>query len=355
MPASSVVKHPRRLLILRFSALGDVAMTVPVVASLAAQYPQMQITVASQPFLAPLFDRLAPNVQFFGADIRKAYRGLRGLWQLSRTAPFQDCDAVADLHDVLRTKILRCFLRLRGKRLAVIDKHRREKRLLVEHKIFRPLPTSFALYAETLARLGLPVKLNFERLKLGGDALHLPFPFSTDTLHEPWLGLAPFAAHEGKIYPLEQMTEVVRLFFESHSHGRLFVFGSRKEMEMLRPTWGKGFERLVFVCDILKGLDAELQLMARLNAMVSMDSGNMHLASLVGCPVVSIWGQTHPFAGFMGYHQAEENVVQQDLHCRPCSIFGNAPCRYGDFRCLRDILPQLIIDKVEEIISPEQD
>ena len=239
--------------------------------------------------------------------------------------------------------------------MAVIDKHRREKRLLVKHKIFRPLPTSFALYAETLARLGLPISLNFEHLKLGGDKLPLPFPQPTDALHEPWLGLAPFAAHKGKVYPLEQMAEVVRLFFEAHPGGRLFVFGSKKEMEMLRPTWGKDFERLVFVCDLLKGLDAELQLMARLNAMISMDSGNMHLASLVGCPVVSIWGQTHPFAGFMGYHQAEENVVQQDLHCRPCSIFGNAPCRYGDFRCLRDILPQLIVDKVEEIISPEQD
>lgn len=198
MSASPVVKPPRRLLILRFSALGDVAMTVPVVASLAAQYPQMQITVASQPFLAPLFKHIAPNVQFFGADIRKTYRGLRGLWQLSRTAPFIDCDAVADLHDVLRTKILRCFLRLRGKRVTVIDKHRREKRLLVEHKIFRPLPTSFALYAEALARLGLPVKLNFERLKLGGDALHLPFPFSTDTLHEPWWALRPLQPTRGK-------------------------------------------------------------------------------------------------------------------------------------------------------------
>ena len=85
--------------------------------------------------------------------------------------------------------------------------------------------------------------------------------------------------------------------------------------------------------------------MSQLEVMISMDSSNMHLASLVGTPVVSIWGATHPYAGFMGWGQSEDNVVQVELDCRPCSIFGQKPCLRGDFACLNNILPETIVEK----------
>ena len=87
--------------------------------------------------------------------------------------------------------------------------------------------------------------------------------------------------------------------------------------------------------------------MSYIDVMVSMDSANMHLASLVGTTVVSVWGATHPYAGFMGWNQKEENAVQVTLPCRPCSIFGNKPCRRGDYACLRQIEPSDIIQKIE--------
>ena len=98
---------------------------------------------------------------------------------------------------------------------------------------------------------------------------------------------------------------------------------------------------------LLHGLREELILMSNLDVMVSMDSANMHLASLVGTTVVSVWGATHPYAGFMGWNQKEENAVQVTLPCRPCSIFGNKPCRRGDYACLRQIEPSDIIQKIE--------
>ena len=81
-------------------------------------------------------------------------------------------------------------------------------------------------------------------------------------------------------------------------------------------------------------MEAELALMSHLDVMVSMDSGNMHLASLINTPVVTIWGATHPLAGFMGWNQSEENAVQVDLPCRPCSVYGNKPCSRKDYACL---------------------
>ena len=98
---------------------------------------------------------------------------------------------------------------------------------------------------------------------------------------------------------------------------------------------------------LLHGLREELILMSNLDVMVSMDSANMHLASLVGTTVVSVWGATHPYAGFMGWNQKEENAVQVTLPCRPCSIFGNKPCQRGDYACLRQIEPSDIIQKIE--------
>jgi ADP-heptose:LPS heptosyltransferase len=81
--------------------------------------------------------------------------------------------------------------------------------------------------------------------------------------------------------------------------------------------------------------------------MVSMDSANMHIESLVGTPVISIWGATSPLAGFLGWRQKEEDCVQLPLDCRPCSIFGNKPCRSGDYKCMK-IEPQTVVEKIKQ-------
>ncbi|MBQ9652530.1 MAG: glycosyl transferase family 1, partial [Prevotella sp.] len=86
------------ILIIRFSALGDVAMLVPVVAALAKQYPNVRITVLSRPFARPLFESLAPNVGFMGADIKNEYHGIRGLNSLYRRLTAKQFTAIADMH-----------------------------------------------------------------------------------------------------------------------------------------------------------------------------------------------------------------------------------------------------------------
>ena len=91
------------ILIIRFSAMGDVAMTVPVVQSLAKQYPELRITFLSRPFARPLFEGLAPNVGFMGADIKKEYHGVGGLNKLYKRIVAKNITAVADLHNVLRS------------------------------------------------------------------------------------------------------------------------------------------------------------------------------------------------------------------------------------------------------------
>ena len=146
------------ILIIRFSALGDVAMLVPVVYSLAHQYPDVQVTVLSRGFARPFFVGLAKNVDFIEADVRNEYRGMQGLNRLYREMKEKDITVVADMHGVLRSAYLCMRFLLGHYRVAHIDKHRQGKRQLTARsgKVMEQQPTTFQNYADVLERLGYP-------------------------------------------------------------------------------------------------------------------------------------------------------------------------------------------------------
>lgn len=343
-----------RILVIRFSAIGDVAMSIPVVYSLARQYPEHEITVLSRDFLAPLFLTVPPNVRFMGVDLKGKYNGFAGLSRLFTELKAGDFDYVADLHDVLRSRYLRMRFRMAGVATARIDKGRCGKRKLVRRyfKVFRQQETSFSRYEKVFEKLGFPVSAGFVSVfKKGKGDFSLIEGLTGAKDGQKWIGIAPFAKHKGKIYPLHLQEQVVA-HWASDKRVKLFLFGGGKEEEALFADWERRYPGSVFR---LKGLDmhAELVLMSYLDVMISMDSANMHLASLVGTPVLSIWGATHPYAGFMGWKQNPANAVQVDLYCRPCSVFGQKPCYRGDYACLNRILPETIIRRGEQLLFPE--
>ncbi len=347
------------ILIIRFSALGDVAMLVPVVSSLARQYPDVQVTVLSRGFARPFFVGLAKNVDFIEADVRNDYQGIQGLNRLYRELKEQDFTAVADMHGVLRSNYLRLRFNLSGYKVAHIDKHRAGKRRLVAQsgKVLEQQPTTFDNYAGVLAKLGYPVKLDFRSIfpERGGDLSLLPSTIGQKRQGEKWIGMAPFAAHDGKVYPLDRMEQVVKMLVEQHPEVRLFFFGAGNQEKKVIDGWCELYPRCVNASAQAAGLFQELIIMSHLDVMVSMDSANMHFASLVNTPVVSVWGATHPYAGFMGWGQTLDNAVQKELECRPCSIYGNKPCHRRDMACMNTIEPQDIIYKVEKLISTGRD
>lgn len=341
------------LLIIRFSALGDVAMTVPVVASLAHQYPHLRITVLSRPAARPLFEGLASNVGFMEADLKGEYRGWTGLNALYRRLAAKNFTAVADFHNILRSNYLRMRFNLDRFRVEHIDKHRRERRLLITHSDKAPkrLLTPFRGYADVLERLGYPVKVEFDSIFPPEGAPLAPIADRTGekAKGQMWIGIAPFAAHKGKIYPVALMEQVIARLTEEYPDGRIFLFGGgRKEREQI-SRWTAAYPSCTSVPDTLRSMAEELLLMSHLDVMVSMDSANMHLASAVGTRVVSVWGATHPRAGFLGWGQREADCVGIDLPCRPCSIYGNKPCALGDYRCLTGIKPEMIVEKIKEV------
>lgn len=343
------------ILIIRFSAIGDVAMTVPVVYSLAKQYPHLRITVLSRPFAKPFFENLAPNVGFMEADIKREYKGVKGLNALYRRLIAKQFTAIADFHNILRSNYLRIRFNLDNFRVEHINKHRHGKQLLVSstNKKFVQQPTSFQNYAEVLERLGYPVDMRFTSLFPDGADIHL----LPETLigkkgkGTQWIGLAPFAAHRGKIYPIPLMERVINKVIQRNPHCRIFLFGGGTEEHKVLNGWAEKYENCVNASAVLKGIDKELILMSFLDVMVSMDSANMHLASLVNTPVISVWGATHPFAGFLGWNQSKENIIQLDMSCRPCSIYGKKKCMRGDYACLNNISPDIIAYRINFMLQ----
>ena len=341
-----------RILIIRFSALGDVAMTIPVVYSLAKQYPQHEITVLSRGTLQPLFQGLPSNVSFMGADLVGKYNGIRGLNALYSELKEKKFDYIADFHDVLRTKYLRLRFRMAGIPVDYIHKGRKKKHQLVRrcHKVIENLKSSFRRYEEVLERLGFPVMLNFTSIYGEGKGDFSLIESVTGSKHEgiKWIGIAPFAKHEGKIYPLELQEQVVA-HFANRQDVKVFLFGGGAKEQAVFDAWRQKYPTIISMIGKLD-MNTELNMMSHLDVMLSMDSANMHLASLVNTPVVSVWGATHPYAGFMGWKQLPINAVQLDLPCRPCSVYGQKPCFRKDYACMRQIQPEQIIRKIEGLL-----
>jgi ADP-heptose:LPS heptosyltransferase len=341
--------RPHHLLIFRFSSLGDVAMTVPVIKLLLQQHPELNVVMVSNSFMEPLFKDIE-RLQFYAADLKGRHKGIKGLYRLYLDLKISFLfDAIADLHDVLRTKLLRSFFLLSGKPIAVINKGRVEKKKLTRQKdkVLKPLKSTFERYADVFRFLNLPVILSAgEAIK---KASSIPMPLQKLKQQRALIiGIAPFAQYAEKTYPPEKMKEVIRLLLQ-HQEAIIFLFGSKNDAVIFQQ-WENEFERVESLAGKMN-FEKELQYIAALDVMISMDSANMHLASLYNVPVVSIWGATHPYAGFYGWAQLPANAIQIDLYCRPCSVFGNKPGYRGDLLCLHSIAPLTIYNKVMENIS----
>jgi ADP-heptose:LPS heptosyltransferase len=331
-------------------------MTVPVIWALANQYPDVRITVLSKKFARPLFYDLAPNVNFMEADLSKEYHGVKGLNALYRRLVAKQFTKVADLHNVLRSEYLRFRFNLGHYRVEHVNKHRHQRKKLTSYKnkIKRQLPTSFENYAEVFERLGYPVDIRqFHSIfpEEGGNLNLLPKEIGPKKSFEQWIGIAPFAAHNGKIYPPRLMEQVIFDLVQKYPQCRIFFFGRCESEDNYFGLWCAQYRQCICVNRYTENMYQELIIMSHLDVMLSMDSANMHLASLTATPVVSIWGATHPYAGFMGFGQPADNAIQLDLDCRPCSIYGQKPCQRGDYACLKNIPPERIVEKIVSIIN----
>lgn len=341
----------RNVLIARFSALGDIAMTIPVVYNACAANPDMNFYFLTRRHPASMFINPPANLTPVPIDTDD-YKGIGGMFRLAGELRRRyHIDLFLDLHDMLRTRILGLALWLSGVKVRRIRKGRAEKRALTRHKdkVLVQLTPTIQRYRNVFDRAMIPNTEDFHSLFGSGKGPVEAFsavsgPKGTE---EKWLAVAPFARHAGKIYPLEQMRKVVD-HYAARPEWKVFILGFGPEETVEIDRLADGRPNVVNMARARLGIGAELSLLSHCDVMLSMDSANMHMASLVGLRAVTVWGATHPYTGFMGWNQDLADVAQIELGCRPCSVFGNKPCKRGDYQCLNGIPPQMIISRIGE-------
>ena len=335
---------PKKILVLRFSSMGDVALVVPVLRSMLQVHQHMAVTLVTRPRFAGFFYGLK-GVNVVEADLEGKHRGFWGLVRLFRQLYKEKYDVVIDLHDHLRTMIIRSLFMLAGTRVVIFDKGRREKKELVriENKIRKKLTHTIDRYALAFDQAGFSFEIlpgpHFIVAQESEQGAHRWLATKALVKNEMWIGLAPFAIHRTKVWPLERYVPLMKRILD-HEQAKFFLFGGGvDEIEFLSGLAAILPQHTVLVAGQLK-LQEELALMGKMDKMLTMDSANMHLAVLLGVPVVSVWGGTHTDAGFGPYGVQENGVVEistEELPCRPCSVYGKPTCYRGDFACLTSI------------------
>ncbi|MCZ8197472.1 MAG: glycosyltransferase family 9 protein [Flavobacterium sp.] len=324
--------------------MGDVAMTVPVIRAFVEQNPQVKITFVSRPFFKPFFDGIE-NVNFFEIDLKKRHKGFFGLFKLYSDLSKLKIDAVADLHNVLRSKVVRTLFALSGKKVAHTDKGRKEKKELThaENKIFKPLKSMFERHIKTFKQLGFSVDINTpnfpEKAILSDEILSI----SGKKENFKWIGIAPFAQYESKVYPQDLMQKVIdELALDINN--KIFLFGGGKKEIAKLNSFSNNRSNVIVVAGKLR-LKEELHFISNLDTMLSMDSGNAHIAAMLGVKVITLWGATHPFAGFTPFNQPINNCLVSDREkypLLPTSIYGNKKVA-GYENVMRTITPEDIL------------
>ena len=338
-----------RLLVIRTSAMGDVALTTPVLRGMREQYPEVELVLLTRSAFKPFFSSIT-GLELFFPDLKNRHKGIRGVFRLFKDINRQsEIDGVIDLHDVLRSKILRFFFRLTGVPVSVLDKGRSEKKSLITGKKKVQLKHSVERYCDVFAKAGFPVVPSKGNWIVPSPDTILKPEFIAEMQGVLNIGVAPNAKHKLKMWPESNMVRLIGLISEKH-RCRFWLFGGAEDSERLEALQLKisGSTNLAGKLS----LDEELVFMSKLDLMIAMDSSNMHMAALSGTKVISIWGGTDPLSGFSAWMQPDSFSIRipvEELTCRPCTIYGKGECKRGDFACMNWLTPEMVYQKIEKI------
>ncbi|MGY0426054.1 MAG: glycosyltransferase family 9 protein [Polaribacter sp.] len=344
-------KKTTHILVIRLSAMGDVAMTSIVLRALIDQNPNVKITLLSKAFLKPIFEEL-PNVHFYTADTTSKHKGFLGIYKLYKELKKLKIDAIADLHNVLRSKVLKLFFSDTKK--ATLNKGRKEKKALTraKNKIFTSLKITHERYADVFRALGFNVDLSKVKFpKPKKLTQNLTAIIGNKNEQTKLLGIAPFAQYKTKTYPLALMKNVIAEL-SKQKRIKILMFGGGKEQIAVLSALENNYKNVVCVAGKTK-IKEELQLISNLDCMVSMDSGNAHFASIYNVPTITIWGNTHPYAGFYPFGQPLENAILPDIKKfpkLPTSVYGNKIVE-GYENVMETIKPEEVVRKILEILG----
>ncbi len=365
-----------RILVLRFSAMGDVALTVPAIRKVLKHNERLEIDFLSKPVFAPFFNDM-DRFEYLTVDFNR-YKGIFGLWRLSQEIQkLKSYEYIIDLHSNLRSKLLCFFWKCSKIPYFRIDKGKADKNKAIKktNKCLVPLPSTLNRYLKVFADAQLDIgdgffenegsatskyltNASWEGIKPSFHQKVSDFKIKF-AINSKLVGWAPFAGYRLKEMPIQKQASLVFDLLNSCPDISIVLFAGRNQKEELNSFYlrfedgmNERKKNLYFSGDITNNLEEELSLIRELSLMVSMDSANMHLAALVGIPVVGLFGTTHPYLGFIPYLQGESGTYGvKDLVCRPCTVFGKGTCYRGDFACMENLDSETVLSKIKDRLS----
>ena len=340
---TSSIKH---ILVIRLGRLSSAAMSVHALRGLVRDFPEVRITVLTFRAYSPLF-RGVEGLEFLFAD-EECYAGVAGRMRLWRQVQRLRVDAIADLTSSTLSRAL-CFSPLFWRRkVARLENQRLEGKALTRkyRKVMVQLSPLASRSREVFASLGLP--------------FCMPAPVRrTRTLEMPpiveilageksgkWVGASLLSNLHGTCYPLPLAAELIGLL--AGRYEKVFVFGEGEYQRQFCEGMQYLHQNVISVA-ARTSLAEQMDILSLLDAVVSVDGDVLRLASLVGTPVISIWGATHPFLESSGYGQDPQNAIQRELPCRPCSTSGRRRCLFGNYECMHTITPEEIFRRVKSV------
>lgn len=326
------------VLAVRFSSIGDVILTTPLLRALRRRHPAARITVLTKLAHAPLLSH-NPNVnQVLGLP---AGRGVVALGAELRANRYSH---MLDLHDSLRSRLLRMLV---PGRWSSYPKHRVARALLIHakknrYRDSRPVAVRYFDAARDLDVTpdgGPPdLFLSPEAMREAADWLGR----SGVSPDRPFIALAPGAAHATKRWPLEHWHALLRRI-QGEGFDVVLV-GGRDDVSVAHALAANAGGRVANAAGQF-GLQGTGAVLRSARVVVSGDTGVMHMATAVDTPVVALFGPTvRPF-GFFPY-TSRARVMELALPCRPCSSQGSSRCPLGHHRCLGDLEPDLVLEAV---------
>jgi heptosyltransferase-2 len=337
LPVPDTFRTPN-ILVVRFSSIGDILLTTPLLRAIRGRHRDARITVLTKQAYAPL---LSDNPHVDRIIALGPGRSLRSLASEVRAGSFTHC---LDLHGSLRSRALRAMA---PGRWSSYPKHRIARAALIHtkrnlYRDRRPVPER---YFSAARDLGVSPDGSPPEFFLGAEAereADLWLATSRLASDRPLIAVAPGAAHATKRWPLEYWRALVSQIISGGS--RVVIVGGQADSKLGVSLTASGNGQVASAAGAF-GLQTTGALLRRSAAVVSGDTGVMHMATGVGTPVVALYGPTVEPFGFFPY-TSRAAVLEVALSCRPCSSQGGSRCPLGHHRCMLELRPDLVYDSV---------
>ncbi len=337
-----------KFLVLRLSSMGDVLLTLPVVKGILESNPNVHLILVTRlPFKA-YFSGIE-RLSVIPFDPQGRHKGFAGIIKLyGEIVRHEQFGKVIDLHGILRTYLLSFLFWLAGHKVYRVKKHRKLRRKIIQGRDSGlQIPHTLNRYLSVFQSAGLTGVISANIFAKQNDK-----PAAAPQVEQKIrIGIAPLSKHSTKNWGLSNIRELIHLLQDVYAP-EIHLFGGKEDFESLNSMAGP---RVFNHAGQLSPADEILQI-GSLDLFLSMDSANMHLASLTGVPTFSIWGATDPRLGFAPFGQPEDFILHADsavAYCRPCSVFGEIPCRRKDspMICMTSIPPIQIFNKLNQFLT----